>query len=337
MNSKETKVRFGIVGCGIIADVHARAIQNNGHAELVAVYDHDREKAVRFCAKYPAEACGSYDELLSRKDVDVVCICTPSGLHAEQTKMAAKAGKHVFAEKPLAIKLEDVDDMILSCREQGVILSTVFPRRMSPQARYARRLIMEGRLGRLSLCSAYVKIYRSQEYYDSAGWRGTWAMDGGGAMMNQGIHTVDLLQWLTGPVASLCGRTRAVLRDIEVEDTALAMLRFESGAMGMLEITTTAYNGKGQRLEIHGEKGTLVMEEDTIVALDIENETVELPDFETFRVIPDGHEKQISDMVRAVQGQEVELITGEDARHSLEIILGTYSSSESGKEMVFSS
>lgn len=337
MNSKETKVRFGIVGCGIIADVHARAIQNHDHAELAAVYDHDREKAVRFCVKYPAEVCGSYDELLSRKDVDVICICTPSGLHAEQTKMVAKAGKHVFAEKPLAIKLEDVDDMILTCREQGVILSTVFPRRMSPQARYARRLIREGRLGRLSLCSAYVKIYRSQEYYNSAGWRGTWAMDGGGAMMNQGIHTVDLLQWLVGPVASLCGRTRAVLRDIEVEDTALAMLQFESGAMGMLEITTTAYNGKGQRLEIHGEKGTLVMEEDTIVALDIENETVELPDFETFQVIPDGHQKQISDMVRAVQGQEVELITGEDARHSLEIILGTYSSSKSGKEIVFSS
>ena len=337
MNSKETKVRFGIVGCGIIADVHARAIQNNGHAELAAVYDRDREKAVGFCVKYPAEVCGSYDELLSREDIDVICICTPSGLHAEQTKMAAKAGKHVFAEKPLAIRLEDVDDMVSSCREQGVILSTVFPRRMSPQARYARRLIREGRLGRLSLCSAYVKIYRSQEYYDSAGWRGTWDMDGGGAMMNQGIHTVDLLQWLAGPVASLCGRARAVLRDIEVEDTALAMLRFESGAMGVLEMTTTAYNGKGQRLEIHGEKGTLVMEEDTIVALDIENETVEVPDFEPFRVIPDGHEKQIADMVRAVQGKEVELITGEDARHSLEIILGTYASSESGREVVFSS
>lgn len=327
-------VKFGIVGCGIIASVHAKGIQNTEKAELVAVYDHAHDNAVQFAETYPADVCDSYEELLSRSDIDVICICTPSGLHAEQTILAANAGKHILVEKPMAIKLEDIDRMIQVCQENNVILSTVFPRRMSPQAQFARQLIHEGRLGKLSLCSAYVKIYRDQAYYDSAGWRGTWDMDGGGAMMNQGIHTVDMLQWLTGPVSSLNARAKAVLREIEVEDTVIVMLQYENGAMGMIEITTTAYNGKGQRLEIHGEKGTLVIEEDNIVTLDIEGENVELPEFEPFRVVPDGHRMQIEDIVKAVCGEKKPMVTGEDARHSLEIILGAYQSSDHHQEMV---
>lgn len=326
-------VRFGIIGCGIIASVHAKGIENTENAELAAVYDYVNDKAVQFAETYPADVCNSYEELLSRPDIDVVCICTPSGMHAEQTILAANAGKHILVEKPMAIKLGDIDRMIQVCQEKGVMLSTVFPRRMSPQAHFARELIREGRLGRLSLCSAYVKIYRDQSYYDSAGWRGTWDMDGGGAMMNQGIHTVDMLQWLAGPVTSLYAKAKAVLRAIEVEDTVVVMLQFESGALGVLEITTTAFNGKGQRLELHGEKGTLVMAEDSIVSLDVQGENITLPEFEAFRVVPDGHQMQIEDMVKAVRGEKGPMITGEDARHSLEIILGAYESSDHQREM----
>jgi len=336
MIEAESPVRFGIIGCGIIADVHAKGIRDTEEAVLTAVYDHVGEAADRFAAQYSAAVCATLEELLARDDVDVVCICTPSGLHAEQTVMAARAGKHIIVEKPMAICLEDIDRMLDACAASRVMLSTVFPRRMSPQAQYARKLIKDGRLGRLSLCSAYVKLYRDQAYYDSAGWRGTWAMDGGGAMMNQGIHTVDLLQWLAGPVESLHGRSKAVLRSIEVEDTAVSLLQYCSGAMGTLEITTTAYMGRGQRLEIHGERGTLILEEDDIVFLEIEGGKADLPLFEPFRVIPDGHRMQIRDMALAVRENREPMVPGREGRHSLEIILGTYESSREQRDIILS-
>ncbi|MCV4234683.1 Gfo/Idh/MocA family oxidoreductase [Virgibacillus sp. LDC1] len=333
MTEETLPVRFGIIGCGIIADIHARSIMNTEEAVLAAVFDTKRESAVKLTATYGGDICDTLEELLAREDIEVVCICTPSGMHAEQTAMVARAGKHVLVEKPMAIRLDDVERMIEVCAENGVLLATVFPRRMSPQARYARQVIQEGRLGKLSLCSAYVMLYRDQAYYDSAGWRGTWAMDGGGAMMNQGIHTVDMLQWLVGPVASLSAKAKAVLRNIEVEDTVIAALEFASGALGVMEITTTACDGKGQRLVIHGEKGALVIEEDTIVSLEIDGEQVQLPDFEPFKVIPDGHRLQIQDMALAVREGREPVVTGKDGRHSLEIILGTYEASRQRKEI----
>ncbi|MGE7825833.1 Gfo/Idh/MocA family protein [Paenibacillus sp. NPDC093718] len=333
MTKEKLPVRFGIIGCGIIADIHAKGILNTEEAELAAVFDTKRESAVKLTETYGGDICNTLEELLAREDVEVVCICTPSGMHAEQTAMVARAGKHVLVEKPMAIRLDDVERMIEVCAENDVLLATVFPRRMSPQARYARKVIQEGRLGKFSLCSAYVMLYRDQAYYDSAGWRGTWAMDGGGAMMNQGIHTVDMLQWLVGPVASLSAKAKAVLRNIEVEDTVIAALEFASGALGVLEITTTACDGKGQRLVIHGDKGVLVIEEDTIVSLEIDGQQIQLPEFEPFKVIPDGHRLQIRDMALAVREGRQPVITGKDGRHSLEIILCTYEASRQRKEI----
>ncbi|GAE07194.1 Gfo/Idh/MocA family protein [Paenibacillus sp. JCM 10914] len=181
MAKDSSPVRFGIIGCGIIADIHAQSIAHIPEAVLAAAYDTKQEAAVRLTEQYGGEVCDSMEALLGRADVDVVCICTPSGMHIDQTVLAAQAGKHVLVEKPMAIRLEDVERMIEVCKDHNVLLATVFPRRMSPQAQYARKLIQEGRLGKLSLCSAYVMLYRDQAYYDSAGWRGTWAMDGGGA------------------------------------------------------------------------------------------------------------------------------------------------------------
>ena len=336
MTGSPFKTRFAIIGCGIIAEIQAKGITNTEEAELVALFDMNRNRAEQFADIYGGIVYNSMEELLVQSDIDVVCICTPSGLHHEQTIQAAKAGKHVFVEKPMAIQLLDLNRMIEACEHNGVLLATVFPRRMSPQSQYAREVIQSGRLGRLSLCSAYVKLYRDQAYYDSAGWRGTWAMDGGGAMMNQGIHTVDMLQWLVGPVVSLCGKSQALLRNIEVEDTVVSTLQYENGALGILEITTTAYKGKGQRLEIHGEKGTLIIEEDDITCLDIEGEEVELPTFAPFKVIPDGHQIQIRDMALAVQEQRQPIIPGTEGKHSLEIILAIYESSRTGKEVQLS-
>uniref|UniRef100_UPI003703C77F Gfo/Idh/MocA family protein n=1 Tax=Cohnella sp. TaxID=1883426 RepID=UPI003703C77F len=244
--SAGNRVRFAIIGCGVIAEVHAEGIAKVDEAELVAVCDTNRENGRAFADKYGATFYERLEDMLAAPEVEVVNVCTPSGLHAEQAVMAARAGKHVICEKPMAIRLEDARLIIEECRKAGVKLATVFPRRMAPSARFLKSFLDGGGLGRLTLCDAFVKIYRSQQYYDSAGWRGTWAMDGGGAMMNQGIHTVDLLQWLVGPVESVYGRASALQRKIEVEDTALALLQYRGGAMGVLNMTTTVYPDQGQ-------------------------------------------------------------------------------------------
>jgi len=331
--SQSRKTKFAILGCGVIAETHANGINAIEEAELVAVCEADEAKGRQFADKHGGKLYVKFEDMLQNDDIEVVCICTPSGYHAEQTMLAAKAGKHVVVEKPMAILLEDAHRMIRACREQGVLLATIFPRRMSPAAQFVKQFIADGGLGRLSLCDAYVKIYRSQQYYDSAGWRGTWAIDGGGSMMNQGIHTVDLLQWLVGPVESVYGRASTMLRRIEVEDTAVSLLRFRNGAMGVMEITTTVYPDQGQRLEIHGERGTIIYKEDEIELLKVDGEEVELPSFEPFRVIPDGHRIQLRDMALAVQERRAPVVPGEEGIHALEIILGTYASSKLKREI----
>jgi len=328
------KVRFAVVGCGAISDAHLSGIARTAEAELIAVCDASEERARQKAEAFGARVYTRYEELLEQGDIDVVCICTPSGMHPEQTMLAARAGKHVICEKPIALTLEAADRMIAVCRQHQVKLATVFPRRMSPSSRYVKALIEEGRLGKLSLCSGYVKFYRSQAYYDSAGWRGTWAMDGGGAMMNQGIHTVDLLQWLAGPVRSVTGYARNVLRDIEVEDTAVAALQFKSGALGVIEATTTAYAQSNHRIVIQGDLGTVVLDGDEISELSIIGEEADIPVFEPFQVIPDGHSMQIRDMAQAILEDREPLIDGEAGRHALQIILGTYESQRERREVL---
>lgn len=329
----ESKIRFAVVGCGVISGAHLEGIAQTKEAELVAVQDVIKQRAKESAAKYGVRSYESFEELLKQDDIDVICICTPSGLHPEQTIMAAQAGKHVICEKPMAIKREDITMMVEASKENGVLLATIFPRRMSPSSQYVKKLLQEGRLGKLSLCSAFVKFYRNQAYYDGAGWRGTWEMDGGGAMMNQGIHSVDLLQWLVGPVDSLYGRSGAVLRNIEVEDTATALLQFKSGAMGVIEATTTAYNHPSHQIVIHGDKGTVVLTEDKITSLAIVEEELQIPKFEPFQLFPDGHQIQIRDMALAVKENRQPSVPGTEGMHSLEIILGTYESSRTRKEV----
>lgn len=329
------KVRFAVVGCGGISSSHFIGIERAPEAELAAVCDADEARAEEYGAQYGVRAYSDYRQLLEDPDIEVVCLCTPSGLHAEQTMQAAEAGKHVVSEKPLAIRLQDAERMIEACDKSGVKLTTIFPRRMSPSSLFVKKLLEDGRLGKLSLCSGYVKFYRDQAYYDSAGWRGTWAMDGGGAMMNQGIHTVDLLQWFAGPVRSQHGYALNVLRDIEVEDTAVVSLQFQSGALGSIEATTTAYKQPDHRVVLHGDKGTVVLTGDTITTLDLVGESISIPDFEPFQVVPDGHAAQLRDMALAVLHDRQPAVTGRDAKHSLEIILGTYESQRSHREILF--
>lgn len=331
----DRKVKFAVVGCGGISSSHFIGIERAPEAELAAVCDVNGKRAEEYGVKFGVRAYSDYERLLADPNIDVVCLCTPSGMHADQTIQAAEAGKHVVCEKPMAIRLQDAERMIEACDVFGVKLATIFPRRMSPSSLFVKKLLDEGKLGKLSLCSGYVKFYRDQAYYDSAGWRGTWAMDGGGAMMNQGIHTIDLLQWLAGPVESLHGYARNVLRNIEVEDTAVVSLQFKSGALGSIEATTTAYKQPDHRIVLHGDKGTIVLTGDEITTLEMIGETPNIPAFEPFSVVPDGHAAQLRDMALAVLHDRQPVVTGRDGKHSLEIILGTYESQRSHREILF--
>jgi predicted dehydrogenase len=219
----------------MISDFHSAAISDLEHGQLVAVSSRNADNAKRLTDKYNVEGYADYTEMLKRDDLDIVCVCTPSGAHLEPAVTAAEAGKHVIVEKPLEITLQRCDEIIQACDEAGVRLCAIFNSRFTEGAQLIKSTIDSGRFGKLTLGDAYIKWYRSQEYYDSGGWRGTWNLDGGGALMNQSIHAIDLLQYYMGPVQSVQAFTGTLAHErIEVEDVAVAALRFENGALGAL-------------------------------------------------------------------------------------------------------
>jgi len=253
-----------IVGAGIIAAVHADAIALLPDARLVAVTDVAADAARDFAAARGCAAESSLDALLARPDVDVVCVCVPSGLHAEVGVRAARSGKHLVVEKPLDVTLAAADRLIEAARAAGVTLTVISQHRFDPGLIELKRLIGVGALGRLLLAEASTKWYRTQGYYDSAAWRGTSAMDGG-SLMNQGVHYVDLLRWCMGPVTEVTAVCATQAHQVEVEDTALAIVRFGSGAVGTIVSSTAAFPGFPQRLEVTGTDGTVIVEDGRIV------------------------------------------------------------------------
>ena len=346
----ERPLGFAIVGCGVIAPFHARAIADLPGACLVAVADEIEEQAAKRGAEFGVEHTSDVDAVLARPDVDVVCVCVPSGLHADVGVRAARAGKHVVVEKPIDITLEAADRLIDACREAGVKLTVISQHRYDPGVRRVRELIDTGRLGRLILGDAVIKWYRTQQYYDSGAWRGTWRLDGGGALMNQGVHYVDLLQWMMGPVESVFARSVAAAHEIEVEDLAAAVLRFASGAVGVLEASTAVDPGLPERLEISGTGGTAIVEAGRLTVCELKDEKGETsaygsklhgsekPEAETGSADPAaishfGHREQIADLLSAIETGGEPMLSGEEARRPLEVILAVYESARAGHEI----
>ena len=344
---------FAIVGCGVIGPFHARGIAALPNAELRAAVDVVPERARKLAADFGAEPYTDLDAALERRDIDVVCVCVPSGLHAEVGVHAAEAGKHVLVEKPIDITLEAADRLIGACRRQGVKLAVISQRRFEPGVQRLRAALDDGRLGRLLLGDAVIKWYRTQEYYDSGAWRGTWALDGGGALMNQGVHYVDLLQWMMGPVERVYARCATAAHAIEVEDLALALLTFANGAHGLIEGSTAVYPGLPERLEISGTGGTVIIEAGEVKVWEFKDEkgevgaygaklsTAATPQEAEEQVVAAaadpaalqiaGHRAQLADMIEAIATDRDPAITGEDARKPLEIILAIYESSRTGR------
>ena len=340
-------IGFGIIGCGMIANFHAKAIADLRGAKTVACYDTFPAAADRFSANIGCRAYHNIKDMLNDPDVDVVTICTPSGAHMDPAVAAAKAGKHVIVEKPLEVTLKRCDKIINACEKAGVVLGTIFPSRFHESSQLIKQAIDKKRFGKLTIGDSYVKWFRTQEYYDSGAWRGTWALDGGGALMNQAIHSVDLLIWLMGPVAKITAYTATLAhKRIEVEDVAMAALRFGNGALGVIEATTAAYPGSLKRIEIHGSEGSAVLEEEDIKTWDFAKKTSHDAAIrkrmagktatgggaaDPTAIGHHGHTMLFKDVLNAIKAGKKPLVDGHEGRRSVEIILAIYKSAKTGR------
>ena len=339
---------FGIIGCGMIAEFHTRAINEIENARVVGTWSRNAANADKI-ARLARGGCPTFDDLdamLAHPELDVVCICTPSGAHMEPAVKAARAGKHVVVEKPLEITLPRCDAIIAACDAAGVRLCTIFPSRFTPANLRLKEAIDLGRFGRLTLGDTHVKWWRTQDYYDSGGWRGTWQLDGGGALMNQAIHNVDLLSWLMGDVATITALTATLAHQrIEVEDTAVAALRFKNGALGVIEAATSAYPGLLKRTEIHGDRGSARVEQDDLTLWDFQEKVPS--DNEVFAAMAGqtgfkagasdprgithiGHRDQLFDFLQAIDTGRAPMVDGREGRKSVEIIRAIYRSAQTG-------
>ncbi|HEX3871107.1 MAG TPA: Gfo/Idh/MocA family oxidoreductase [Pirellulales bacterium] len=338
---------FGIIGCGMIANFHAKAIAAVKGTKLVACFDTFTASADKLAASTGCKAYYELDKMLADPGVDIVTIGTPSGAHMEPAVAAARAGKHVIVEKPLEITLKRCDKIIKECEKAGVKLSAIFPSRFHDSSIEMKRAVDSNRFGKLTIGDSYVKWFRSQEYYDSGRWRGTWELDGGGALMNQAIHSVDLLTWLMGPIVEIRAQTATLAHQrIAVEDTAIAAVRFASGALGTIEATTAAYPGYLKRLELHGSAGSAAMEEEDIVRWDFakpnkrdtavqksmnERKSTGGGASDPSAIGFHGHARQFADVVDAIKKNRKPAVDGAEGRRSVEIVLGIYKSAETGR------
>ena len=345
-------VRFGIVGSGVIGLVHAEAIASLPDAQLVSVVGTHPERAQKLASQFGATSYTQLQHMLDSERVDVVIICTPSGTHGELACQAMRSGKHVIVEKPMEITREAIDEMLRVQQATGVKLAVVSQHRFDPASRQIHDLVEEMAFGRLVLGNAIVPWWRSQEYYDSGDWRGTWKLDGGGVLMNQAIHSIDLLQWLMGPVKSVFGYTDTLVHRMETEDVAVAVLRFANGALGIIDATTGAYPGVTTRIEIFGDKGSAVIENDSLSYIHLARD--DKKSISAYGVTPqerkkreetgptsrnpatlsaNSHALQIADMIRAIREDGTPLVDGYAGRIPVEIILSIYESARTHKEV----
>ena len=333
--------RIALVGCGRISKNHFEAIDKLDGLELVAVCDADPERAKQAGLEWKIPYFTSYERMLAEGNADVVTIATPSGLHPEQGIAAAKTGKHVVMEKPMAISLTAADALVQACDKAGVQLFVVKQNRLNPPVQLLKRAVDRNRFGRIYLASCAVHWARPQEYYDQAPWRGTWEFDGG-AFMNQASHYVDLMQWVMGPVESVMAKTATLARRIETEDTGIAILKFRSGALGTIEVTMLAYprNLEGS-LTILGEKGSAKIGGTAVNKIehwefaepDDDDKLVEAANTNPPNVYGLGHQGYYRNVLSVLRGEAKPDTDGRAGRKSLELILGIYESAKTGREV----
>ncbi len=340
---------WAIVGCGMIARFHARALAEVPGAHVAALVSRTEAAARKLADEVGIKPaiCTTLDAALKMPGVDAVIITTPSGAHAEPAVEAARAGKHVVVEKPLEITAERCDTIIDACERAGVLLCTIFPSRFGDANVELKKAVDAGRFGRMTLGETTCKWWRSQAYYDEGGWKGTRALDGGGALMNQAIHNVDLLQWMMGGVTHVTGFTATLAHErIEVEDTAVACLKFASGALGVIQATTSVHPGLPKTIGVHGDRGTAVIEQDDILRWDFVEASPEDADIKQrfaqrtgasggssnpAAISHQGHARQLADFADAIRTGGRPLVDGKEGRKAVAIIEAIYRSMETGR------
>jgi UDP-N-acetyl-2-amino-2-deoxyglucuronate dehydrogenase len=339
--------RVGIVGCGRISQFHVEALARVEGLRLAAVCDVDATRAREMGEKTGVPSFGSIDAMLSGADLDIVSVCTPSGLHPEHGIIAAGAGKHVVSEKPMALSLESAEALIAACEKAGTHLFVVKQNRLNPPVQLLKRAIERGRFGRIFVANVTVRWQRPQEYYDAEKWRGTWSLDGG-AIMNQASHYVDLIQWLVGPVESVMAKTATQARRIEAEDSGAAVLQFASGAIGVIEVNVLTYprNYEGS-ITIIGENGTVKIggtsvnkvEHWSFAEYDDDDKLVETGAINTNppTVYGFGHEGYYRNVVAVLRGKARADTDGREGRKSLALILAIYESARTGRNVTIPS
>lgn len=343
-------IRVGVVGCGAIHGIHCDAYKAIDGVEIAAVYDVLPERANAAAEKYGACPTKSLANLLRR--VDAVSVCVPSGLHAKVGIQAARAGKHVVTEKPIDVSYAHGKALVDACRDAKVKLAVISQHRFANDMRKLQEAAQGGAFGRLVQGDMYNKWYRTQAYYDSGDWRGTWKLDGGGCLMNQGVHYVDMLQWVMGGVRSVRALIRTATHNIEVEDTAIALLEYTNGAVGVIQGSTSIYPGLAERIEVHGDCGSAVIEGDRLKLWKVDpnalsdkspygggvmkqptpkETTVDSGEGQGGAADPtaiwgEQHRMQLEDFVRAIADDREPFVTGEAALEPLKIILAIYRS-----------
>jgi UDP-N-acetyl-2-amino-2-deoxyglucuronate dehydrogenase len=332
-------VGFAIIGAGLVGPTHAAAAAEAPGGRLVVVCDLVAQRAEALADQYGADWTTDLQIVLERPDVHVVCICLPTRLHLDVAAQAAAAGKHLVIEKPLEISLERADLLLAAARRHGVQVAAIFNRRFAPALVGAKRAIDEGRLGRLIAADMYFKSYRSQAYYDDSGWRGTWDLEGGAALINQGIHGVDLLRWLAGPVSHVFGYADHLRRAIEADDTTVAVVRYANGGLGVIQAMTSIQPRLADRLELHGLEGSIQLEDYRIARWEVPGaedwpaEVAALEQTAGREATHVGHYAQIADMVDVVRERRTPLVNGVEGRRSLEVVLAIYESAREGREI----
>jgi UDP-N-acetyl-2-amino-2-deoxyglucuronate dehydrogenase len=327
-------IHIGLIGGGNITETHARAARAIPSVNIAAIYGTNAANVERLSREYGGRAYQDFEAFLAHRPMDLVVIGSPSGLHAAEGIAAAGLGLHVLTEKPIDITTARADALIEATKQSHVKLGVIFQDRVKPDIQRLKRWIDQGVLGRLLFVDARVKWYRPPEYYGNSKWRGTLELDGGGALMNQGVHTVDLLLWLLGDVTRVQARTATLLHSIQSEDTAMAILEFASGALGTLQATTAAYPGYPRRVEITGSQGTVILEHDRIVAADLRvlpadfasdapvdtNPSASSPAVTDVR----GHQAILEDFLRAIEFDGTPLCDGSQGRKSVALIEAIY-------------
>ena len=341
-------LKLGLVGAGVGADFVARAvsvIKEENVVELIAVASARPERAKAFAEKHGiSQWYSDYKEMFRKAGIEAVAICTPHYLHFPIAIDAIDEGLHVLVDKPMAISIREADEMIRRAEKKGVKLGVILQSRFDPKFRKMKKLIDAGELGKIILGEAVVKWHRTQEYYDKSRWRGRWATEGGGALINQAIHTIDLLVWMLGEPDYLWAQIDTVAHNIEVEDLAAAVIRFKNGAIGVIEGSTATYPGFPTRLEIHGTEGAILIEGETVKFAEAEGKKLKIEEEKTGKlaswarpelVPPENHARLIKDFAQAVREDRKPYVDGYEGKRSIEVILAIYASGKKNEVVKF--